>query len=135
MCDPVTLTIAATAVATVSTVFGGIQQAQMHRYEAGIAQNNAVYAERQATDAETRGQKDQADLARRVAAVRGEQEAAFAAEGVDLGFGSALDVVGDTTVTGLVDQQISNDPGGDRWRRLIPDAMQMFTNHFGGGIG
>lgn len=35
-------------------------------------------------------------------------------------------------VTGLVDQQISNDPGGDRWRRLIPDAMQMFTNHFGG---
>jgi AcrR family transcriptional regulator len=35
-------------------------------------------------------------------------------------------------LTGLVDQQISNDPGGDRWRRLIPDAMQMFLDHFGG---
>ncbi len=28
--------------------------------------------------------------------------------------------------TGLVDQQISNDPGGDRWIRLIDDAAQMF---------
>lgn len=28
-------------------------------------------------------------------------------------------------MTGLVDQQISNDPGGDRWLRLIDDAMDM----------
>ena len=28
--------------------------------------------------------------------------------------------------TGLVDQQISNDPGGDRWIRLIDDAVAMF---------
>jgi AcrR family transcriptional regulator len=28
--------------------------------------------------------------------------------------------------TGLVDQQISNDPGGDRWARLIDDAVAMF---------
>jgi AcrR family transcriptional regulator len=27
--------------------------------------------------------------------------------------------------TGLVDQQISNDPGGDRWTRLIEDVVQM----------
>ncbi|MFF0815706.1 TetR/AcrR family transcriptional regulator [Rhodococcus sp. NPDC003318] len=31
--------------------------------------------------------------------------------------------------TGLADQQISNDPGGDRWIRLIDDAMTMFHNH------
>jgi len=30
------------------------------------------------------------------------------------------------TVTGLVDQQISNDPGGTRWERLIDDAVDMF---------
>ena len=29
-------------------------------------------------------------------------------------------------VTGLTDQQISNDPGGDRWIRLIDDAVTMF---------
>ena len=31
--------------------------------------------------------------------------------------------------TGLVDQQISNDPGGDRWIRLIEGAVAMFLAH------
>ena len=31
--------------------------------------------------------------------------------------------------TGIVDQQISNDPGGDRWSRLIDDAVDMFLAH------
>jgi AcrR family transcriptional regulator len=31
--------------------------------------------------------------------------------------------------TGLVDQQISNDPGGDRWTRLIDDFAAMFLAH------
>jgi AcrR family transcriptional regulator len=30
-------------------------------------------------------------------------------------------------LTGLVDQQISNDPGGMRWERLIDDAVDMFV--------
>jgi AcrR family transcriptional regulator len=29
-------------------------------------------------------------------------------------------------VSGLVDQQISNDPEGDRWYRLLDDALEMF---------
>lgn len=29
-------------------------------------------------------------------------------------------------LTGLVDQQISNDPGGDRWTRLTEDVVDMF---------
>ena len=32
-------------------------------------------------------------------------------------------------MTGLVDQQISNDPGGDRWIRLIDDGVAMFLAH------
>jgi AcrR family transcriptional regulator len=31
--------------------------------------------------------------------------------------------------TGLADQQISNDPGGDRWIRLIDEAVEMFVHH------
>ena len=31
--------------------------------------------------------------------------------------------------TGLVDQQISNDPGGDRWSRLIDEVVHMFLAH------
>jgi AcrR family transcriptional regulator len=32
-------------------------------------------------------------------------------------------------MTGLVDQQISNDLGGDRWIRLIDDVVAMFLAH------
>lgn len=32
-------------------------------------------------------------------------------------------------VTGLVDQQLSNDPGGDRWTRLSAEAVTMFVTH------
>jgi AcrR family transcriptional regulator len=31
--------------------------------------------------------------------------------------------------TGLADQQLSNDPGGDRWIRLIDEAVEMFYDH------
>jgi AcrR family transcriptional regulator len=30
-------------------------------------------------------------------------------------------------VSGLVTQQLSNDPGGNRWRRLVDPAMDMFV--------
>jgi AcrR family transcriptional regulator len=30
---------------------------------------------------------------------------------------------------GLVDQQISNDPHGDRWLSLVDDAVEMFLTH------
>jgi AcrR family transcriptional regulator len=32
-------------------------------------------------------------------------------------------------VSGLASQQSANDPGGDRWLRLIDDAVEMFANH------
>jgi AcrR family transcriptional regulator len=31
--------------------------------------------------------------------------------------------------TGLTSQQISNDPGGDRWVRLVDEAVEMFFTH------
>lgn len=34
-------------------------------------------------------------------------------------------------IGGLVDAQQANDPGGDRWGRLLDDAMDMFANHAG----
>jgi len=30
---------------------------------------------------------------------------------------------------GLVNQQIANDPGGDRWIRLIDDAVEMYVSY------
>ena len=32
-------------------------------------------------------------------------------------------------VTGLAAQQTANDPGGERWLRLIDNAVDMYANH------
>ncbi len=32
-------------------------------------------------------------------------------------------------LTGLTDQQISNDPGGDRWAQLVDEAVDMLLDH------
>ena len=32
-------------------------------------------------------------------------------------------------LTGIVDQQLANNPGGQRWTRLLPDAVDMFLTH------
>src|SRR6266700_7851819 len=37
--------------------------------------------------------------------------------------------LGTALMTGLVDQQVSNDPGGDRWTRLIDESIDMFLAH------
>lgn len=40
----------------------------------------------------------------------------------------ALDLL-TALLTGLADQQLSNDPGGDRWGRLLDDALDMYLAH------
>ena len=47
-------------------------------------------------------------------------DAAGAGSQADLDLWTAL-------VTGLATQQISNDPGGRRWRRLTDDAVAMYA--------
>ena len=37
--------------------------------------------------------------------------------------------LGTALMTGLIDQQASNDPGGDRWTRLIGESIDMFLAH------
>src|SRR5579863_379334 len=45
----------------------------------------------------------------------------------EAGFGDARSLdMWTALLTGLVDQQISNDPGGERWASLIDDAVAMF---------
>ncbi len=34
-------------------------------------------------------------------------------------------------IGGLVNQQLANDPGGQRWRRLIPRVLSMFADDLG----
>ena len=54
--------------------------------------------------------------------------AKFVAWAAERGIDHAIDMY-TGVLTGLVDQQISNDPGGDRWLRLIDDAMAMVLQY------
>lgn len=96
-------TVASTAVAT----YGGIrsakgQQASLN-YQAQLADVNAVYADRSARDALERGELDALKHGREVAALRGKQTVAMANDGLDLGFGTPLDIANDTDLLAAED--------------------------------
>lgn len=38
-------------------------------------------------------------------------------------------------LSGLISQQLANDPGGDRWTRLAAESLEMFLNHCSSGAG
>lgn len=55
---------------------------------------------------------------------------AFAAEQLPLSDPADGDVY-TALVSGLASQQLANDPGGERWRRLIPRVISMFADDLG----
>jgi AcrR family transcriptional regulator len=63
-------------------------------------------------------------------AIAVDSSAAIEAHLASLGIDDPSDIDLFTAIgTGLTDQQISNDPGGDRWARLLDDAIDMYVDH------
>lgn len=90
-------------MAATGKIVGGIQAAAAHRYEAKIAERNAGLANEQGQDAQQRGQLEASRAYRRIGQVKGQQIAAMAANGIDLGVGSALQVQQDAAMIGAED--------------------------------
>ena len=99
--------IASTALGTVLQVRGQQQQAAAaaasSRYQAQVAENNRITAERQAADTIERGQTEEQRSRQQTRQLQGRQVAALAASGVDTQSGSALDIIGDTAALGEID--------------------------------
>ncbi len=87
---------------------GAYQQAQgakaAAKYEASVASANAKVAEFKAQDAQDRAQVDAENLGRQIAATRGKQKAAMAANGLDLSSGTPQSILDATDFYGLQDQ-------------------------------
>lgn len=98
MCDPLTLTIAATAVATIGTGFSALQANAQNKYQAKIAERNAAM-EREAAQQEIENTRE-ANLAqyRKLGQIKGQQRVAGAAGGVSLDFGTPADMADDTNM-------------------------------------
>jgi hypothetical protein len=100
LCDPVSLTLAATAVAAAGQGVGAIQEAAAYRYKAKIADQNARLASNAAHMAEENNRTEQQRLGRKIGQTQGAQIAAIGANGVDIGFGSSVGVLEDTAMLG-----------------------------------
>lgn len=116
MCDPVTLT----AVSIGGTLLaGGVQaygQRQQAKYEAEVATQNAKIADMQAENAKQIGNIEEERQRARVRQMIATQRASFAANNVDTGTGTALEVLGDTAGYGYADAtQIRSNALREAW--------------------
>lgn len=96
-------TAAATAVGAVGQIQAGKAARAQGEYENRIAQVNAKLATNQAKDAQERGKDEAVKLQRQQALLKGRQIAAQAASGVDVSFGTPVDVQADTAMIGAED--------------------------------
>lgn len=105
MCGPAAPFLAAGAavLSAAGTIQGGLAAKAQGKYQAAVATQNASLANAQARDAMDRGRIEQVRLYRQQSQLQGRQQAAFAANGIDAGFGSALDVAEDTAMIGQED--------------------------------
>jgi hypothetical protein len=92
---------------TVAQAYGARQAAKAQKnaanYQAAVARNNAKVAEWQAEDALRRGEMAKQQTQLNTAALKGRQRAMLAERGIDLGEGSALNLLTDTDQFGAID--------------------------------
>lgn len=84
--------------------------------QAGLHEFNAAVAEAQGEDAMRRGQEEANRFRAGVRGLIGSQRAATAANNIEVGFGSALDVQADAALLGELDEiTIRNNAARERW--------------------
>jgi hypothetical protein len=115
MCEPATAIMAASAIVSAS---GAMTQAQGQKNQAEYASlvgaNNAKLAEWQAQSVEEKGIRAGEAVGRNQAKVRATQKAALAANGLDLGEGSAAATLAQTDYFGLEDQRTTAQNASDQ---------------------
>ena len=102
MCPPV-LAIAAGVATAASSIMGGIAQSNQANYAAEISDRNAKISANQANDATENTKLEAQRRYRALAETKGRQQAAMAANGVDINFGTAVDLQRDTAMLGAED--------------------------------
>lgn len=80
-----------------------------YEFQSQVAKNNAAVAEMQAKDAILRGQTAEQNTRLKTANLKGTQQASLAARGIDLGEGSALNILTDTDFMGERDALLTRD--------------------------
>jgi len=106
MCAPILpiLAIAGTVVSAAGSIYSGMAANAAGKYQQQVAEQNAKLASEAAKDSIERGKLENQALGRKVAQAKGQQAAAAAANGVDLGYGTADVFRQDTEMLAREDQ-------------------------------
>lgn len=111
MCGPAALPIVAAGVSAAGTLFQGYGALQQGKYEAAVARNNAKMETEAARESIRVGGVEREKFWRDIGRVKGQQNASMAANGIDLGFGTAARVQDDT-------QALANKDAGELYRNI-----------------
>ena len=98
------LGVLSSVVGAVGSIQQANAQADAAEHQAAVARRNAKLEETKARDAIVRGEEDIRQQQRRTAELLGTQRAAFAANNLDVNFGSPLDAAIDTATLGELDE-------------------------------
>lgn len=97
------------AVGTYASVSAQKDQAA---FQAGIARNNEIIANRKAEDAEKRGAAEASLHKQKVASLKARQTTTMAGQGFDVSYGSNVDLLADTEGLGAYDEAIIKSNAG-----------------------
>lgn len=101
----------------------GVAQQAASESEAQVSDYNASVADLQALDATQRGAEEESRFRTSVRGIIGQQRAGQAASGVDVGFGSAVDVQADAAMLGELDAlTIRNNAAREAWGYQVQAA-------------
>jgi hypothetical protein len=104
VCGPALPIIAASAAAA-GTLVQGYSALRQGNFDAGVAKQNAALERQAAEDSLKTGQYERTDFWRKVGQLKGQQNASMAANGIDLGFGTATRIAEDTQAGANEDAQ------------------------------
>lgn len=125
MCGPPALAAAAAAAAVIGTGVSALQANAQAQYQARVAERNQDLAAEAARREIEATQTERQEHYRRVAALKGQQRVAAAANGVSVDFGTAADVLDDTEMLSREDVRRINQRGADRVRGFDIEASNF----------
>ena len=104
------------AISLGSSIIRGFGQKRSGDAAKELAEFNAAVSEQQALEAIARGQENEQRFRASVRGLIGSQRTGFASQNIDIGVGSALDVVADTAFLGELDAvQIRTNAAREAW--------------------
>lgn len=116
----------AVALPLVGGIVSGIGASENANYQAQVAQNNAITAQRQAALSAEMGDAKAAQSGMKTAQTVGKAKAALGAAGVETNSGSAADVTSGIEAAGLTDAQtIRSDAARQTWGYQVQQSNDL----------